>query len=492
MTNKKSLRNFLWVGLVAVTTALIVFSHLPAKAQAQTAKHYTELEFPPLAEVKLPQYDRYQLDNGMVVYLIEDRKLPLVTGNAVIRTGSRLEPSEQVGLAEITGTTMRTGGTKQHSPDELNEILEQRAATIEAQIDTSVGNASFNTLSEDLDAVFKLFAQVIREPAFAPDKIELAKIQKRGNIARRNDNPGDIASREFRKLIYGQSSPYARSTEYETLENFSRQDVVNFYQKYVRPDQIILGIVGDFEPQKMKALIEETFGDWKAPAIAPQKTVPTANQKNQSGVFFVNRPDLTQSNILLGHIGGKLSSEDYPALTVLNGVLNGFGGRLFNDIRARQGLAYTVYGLWSPRYDYPGLFVAGGQTQSSSTVPFVNSILSEIERMRTSKITSEELAYAKESILNSFVFNFEKPSQTLSRLMRYEYYGYPADFIFKYQQAVKETTIEDVQRVAQKYLQPDKIVTLVVGNSNEIQPPLSNLDDNVRAVDISIPEPRRS
>jgi zinc protease len=177
---------------------------------------------------------------------------------------------------------------------------------------------------------------------------------------------------------------------------------------------------------------------------------------------------------------------------VLNQVMNGFGGRLFNEVRSRQGLSYSVYGFWSPRYDFPGTFVAGGQTRSDATVPFIQAVRAEIEKFRTTPITPEELASAKDQVLNSFVFNFQDPSQTLARLMRYEYYGYPEDFLFRYQRAVKATTIEDVQRVAQKYLQPDKLVTLVVGNAQAIQPPLTSLSAEVTSVDITIPEAKSS
>jgi zinc protease len=190
---------------------------------------------------------------------------------------------------------------------------------------------------------------------------------------------------------------------------------------------------------------------------------------------------------LVGHIGGKLDSPDYPALEVLNEVLNGFSGRLFNELRSRQGLAYSVYAYWSPRYDYPGTFLAGGQTASASTVPLVKGMVTEIEKIREKPITPEELARAKDSILNSFVFNFQDTNQTIARLMRYEYYGYPKDFIFKYQDRVKAVKIEDVGRVAQEYLKPEQIVTLVVGNSAEIQPSLSSLGTQVKAIDISIP-----
>jgi zinc protease len=171
----------------------------------------------------------------------------------------------------------------------------------------------------------------------------------------------------------------------------------------------------------------------------------------------------------------------------MNGVLNGFGGRLFNELRSRQGLAYSVYGLWSPRFDYPGTFVAGGQTRTETTVQFIKSLQTEIKRLQTTNITAKELNKAKDSTLNSFVFNFQDPSQTLSRLMRYEYYGYPSDFLFRYQKAITATTVADVKRVAKKYLQPEKLVTLVVGNKTGMKQSLTSLSAKVTTIDITIP-----
>jgi zinc protease len=481
---------FVWLGWFCIAMLFVILWRTPAVAL--TPQHYTDLEFPPLKEVEIPQYERYELDNGMVVYLMEDHELPLVSGTATIHTGSRWEPAEQVGLAELTGAVIRLGGTEKYPADELNEMLEQRAAIVETDIGTSFGVASFNTLSEDLDVVFKLFANVIQEPAFPQAKLELAKKQAEGAIARRNDDPDEIASREFRKLIYGKTSPYARMVEYSTLDNITRSDLVQFHQTYFRPENTILGIVGDFEPEEMKVLIEETFGNWSPSSEKSRPAVPTASQENLGGIFLINQLQLSQSYIQMGHIGGLLDNPDYPALSVLNGVLNGFGGRLFNEVRSRQGLAYVAYGYWSAQYDYPGILIAGGQTRSDGTVPFIKAIFSELERIRTTPISPEELAYAKESILNSFVFNFQDPSQFLARLIRYEYYGYPEDFIFQYQRAVKSVTAEDVQRVANEYLRPEQILTLVVGNQAEIDPPLSTLDSTVRVVDISIPETQQS
>ena len=475
---------FSWLSLAVLTVLLSFTMRLPAVAD--TPKHYTELEFEPLPEIQLPEYDRYELDNGMVVYLLEDRDLPLVSGTALIRTGSRFEPANKVGLANLTGNVMRSGGTKNHPAAELNSILEQKAASVETNINATSGSASFNSLTEDLDTVFSLFTEVLRQPAFAQPKFAIAKRQQQGAIDRRNDDPGDIASREFNKVIYGESSPYARTIEHETLDNISVEDVKDFYQTYIRPENIILGIVGDFEADKMIEEVQNAFGDWQVSSAPPALDAPSATQKYDDGIFVVDRPKLTQSNILMGHIGGKLDSPDYPTLSVLNGVLNGFGGRLFNEVRSRQGLAYSVYGSWSPGYDYDGLFLAGGQTQTNNTVPFIKSIFAEIKKLRTNLVTEKELANAKESILNSFVFNFQTPSQTLSRLMRYEYFDYPEDFIFEYQDKVQNTNQEDIQKAAQKYLQPNRIVTLVVGNETAMQPSLDTLEAEITTLDINI------
>lgn len=460
-------------------------------AVADTPKHYTDLKFSSPPEVKVPDYTQFKLKNGLTVYLMEDHELPLVSGTAIVRTGDRFEPANQVGLGELTGIVMRSGGTQKRSANQVNQFLEQRAASIETSISTTAGNASFNTLTEDLPEVFDLFAEVIQQPAFADNQVTIAKVQAQGGIARRNDDPNSIAGREFQKLIYGAESPYARITEFSTLANITRQDLVNFYQRSFRPDQMLLGIVGDFDPKQMRSLIEAKFGTWKPTGQAMPRQLPQVTQAKQGGIFFVNQPQLNQSYLQIGHLGGSLNSPDYPALSVMEDVLSGFGRRLFNEVRSRQGLAYSVYASWGAQFDHPGVFLAAGETRSQATVPFIQAVKKEIERIRKEPISQEELGFAKDTVLNSFIFNFQDPAQTLSRLLRYEYYGYPKDFIFQYRKGVEATTVADVQRVAQKYLQPEKLVTIVVGNEKEINPPLSTLGQPVTAVDITIPQPNQ-
>ncbi|NET48512.1 MAG: insulinase family protein, partial [Merismopedia sp. SIO2A8] len=413
-------------GLLAVAVCLLTIWGLGRQpALAGQVRHYDELTFPPLPEIEIPEYEFFTLDNGLQVFLMEDHELPLISGRALVRTGNRFEPTDKVGLASVVGEVMRTGGSTHYPADELNAYLEAHAASIETSISTSAGNATFKSLTEDTPEVMERFADVVRHPQFPQDKIDLSLKQIGGTIARRNDDAEDIASREFRKLIYGDTSPYARTVEYQTIGNISRDDIVDFYGQSFRPDQMMLGINGDFDPVEMRSLIEAYFGDWtvSSPPTLPT-TLPEVAQQQQGGIFFVNQPQLTQSSVQLGHLGGRLDAPDFAALSVMNEVLNGLGGRLTNEVRSRQGLAYLVYSFWSARYDYPGIFISGGQTRSESTVPFIQSTLKEIEKIRSTPITDDELNQAKDAVLNSFVFNFERPSQTLRRVMRYAYYGY--------------------------------------------------------------------
>jgi zinc protease len=471
--------------LLCLTVLTLCFAVI-TPATASTPKHYTELSFPPIPEVQPPAYKRFTLKNGLVVYLLEDHELPLVSGSILIRTGERFDPSNQVGLADITAEVMRSGGTLAHPADRLNERLEQSAAAIEIGVDDTVASAGFSSLSEDLNDIFGLFAEVLREPAFPQEKLNLSKQQRKGYVARRNDSPENIGNREIKKLVYGKTSPYARTIEYQTLDNIKLTDLKSFHQRYFDPSRMILGVIGDFEPIQMQQLIEQHLGNWTAstPALAQP---PTVRPNQKGGVYIVDQPQLTQSSVTIAQMGGKLDDPEVFALYVLNEALNGFGGRLFNEVRSRQGLAYSVYAVWSPRFDYPGLFLAGGQTQSETTVPFVQAVLSELEKVRQQPLSPQELAFAKESILNSFVFNFADPSQNLLRLMRYEYYGYAQDFLTRYQQSVKEMTAQKVLMAAQQTLKPEEMVTLVVGNRQAIQPKLEMLQQTVTPIDISIP-----
>lgn len=467
-----------------LTLALLLGLTVPAMAQ----KHYTELEYPPLPDFDIPEAERVELDNGMILFLIEDHELPLISMSARIGVGSVHEPAEKVGLASVTGTVMRTGGTTSTSGDDLNQLLEGIGASIETFIGQTSGGGSMFTLKEHLETVLPHFADVLIHPDFPQDKIDLAKTQQKSNISRRNDNGQQIAFREFSELIYGSDSPYARSTEYATIDAVERDDLVAFHQQFFHPNNTILGIWGDFDTQEIVAKVEEAFKAWPKAEGFVRPDPPSFDTASEYGVYYAPKEDVTQTTVLLGHPGEvRRDDPDYSALTIMNQVLSGgFSGRLFQNVRDDQGLAYSVFGSYSASYDRPGQFFAGVMTKSESTVEAAQSVLREVERMREAPPTDEEIALAKDSYLNSFVFNFDTRSEIVGRMMTYEYYDYPKDFLQQEKAGIEAVNKDDVHRVSQQYLRPDDVKVIAVGNGAEFGVPLSTLGE-VTEIDITIP-----
>jgi len=455
---------------------------------APKANDYQDLTYPRLKDIVIPSVQQTTLPNGLQLFLLEDHELPLVHMSARIRTGSIYEPADKIGLADITGEVMRTGGTVSRTGDELDQLLEQIAASVETSIGLDSGYASASALKEDVDIVLEVLADVMMHPAFREDKIALAKMQHRSSIARRNDDPGDIAAREFRKLIYGPDNIYARHTEYATIDAITQADLQAFHQRFFVPNQTMLAVWGDFDSATMIEKIQAAFKDWTPTDVPPPQ--PEAFHYNfKSSVNLIPKDDVNQSNIFMGHIGGMLNNPDYFDLVIMNRILgSSFTGRLFKNVRSRQGLAYSVYGYYSANYTYPGLFYLVCQTKSESTVQAIKAMTEEIRKMIREQVTDEELALAKESFLNSFVFNFDTKGEIINRLMTYAYYGYPLDFLQTTKTRVEQVGKEDVQRVARTYLQPDKLQILVVGQEGGFDQSLSTLGP-VHQIDISIPEP---
>jgi predicted Zn-dependent peptidase len=219
--------------------------------------------------------------------------------------------------------------------------------------------------------------------------------------------------------------------------------------------------------------------------------VPKVQYQFSKTVNVIRKDDVNQSNVELGHIGGLMNDPDYFALIVMNRILGGgFTGRLFKNVRSREGLAYSVFGAYSANFEYPGEFYVGCQTKSQSTVYAIRAMLKEVQKMQEAEVTDEELALAKDSFLNSFVFNFDTKGEIVSRLVTYEYFGYPADFLQKTRQNVENVSKADVLRVAKKHLQPDKVQILAVGRPDDFDEPLSTLGP-VNEIDITIPPPKQ-
>lgn len=471
--------------LITMLVWIILISLTALVAQS----HYKDIAYPPLNPIHVPEVERVELENGMILYLVEDHELPTIGLSARIGVGSIYEPTDKVGLAGITGSVMRTGGTHKMSGDDMDELLESIAASVETAIGLTSGSAVMSVLKEDLETGLSVLADVLMNPAFPEEKIELEKVQARSSIARRNDNVNGLAFREFGRLIYGSHSAYARRPEYASIDAITRDDLIAFHKRYCHPDNVMLGVWGDFDTAELITKIQDAFQGWKRSGFEKSATPPAPYEFDRS-VNFIRKEDVNQSTILIGHIGGLRSNPDYFALQVMNDILSGsFSSRLFQQVRSAQGLAYAVFGAFRANFNYPGTFYVGCMTKSETTVKAIRSLLREVEMIRKEEATERELALAKESFLNSFVFNFDTRREVVNRLMTYEYYGYPKDFLEKTKEEIEKTTGEDILRVAQKYLKPDQVRILVVGNDKDFDEPLSVLG-NVKKIDISIPIPQ--
>ncbi len=445
------------------------------------------LVYPPLREINIPKPVIVTLSNGIKAYLLENHDLPVVRGTALIRTGNLFDPKDKRGLATLTGITIRSGGTKSMTGDELDEKLENMAASIESEIGESSATSGFSCLSENTDAVLGWFRDVLTTPEFRQDKVDLAKTQMKSEISRRNDDAAGIASREILRILYGPDTPYGGEETYATVNAVSRDDIRAFYQRYYFPANIILALYGDFQTGNMQKKLETAFGSWR---VTQDKvpSFPAVDAKPDPGVFLVKKEDVTQTFFQIGHLGGELNNKDFPALSVAADVLGGgFSSRLFREVRSRLGYAYSISASWDASYDHPGVFLIGGSTKSQTTEETIAAVLKEVDRLRTTEVTDQELSTAKDSALNSLVFAFERPVSTLMRLVTYDYFGYPPDFLNRYQHGLEAVTKADVLRVAKENFNPERFSLVAVGNQNNFGRPLSELNLPVKALDVSMP-----
>jgi zinc protease len=465
-----------FVGLViALTPAL--FAQQP----------WTKIKIPPLPAFHPQEPKRVVLPNGLVIFLQEDHELPTIDGVARIRGGARSEPAAKVGLAGLYGEVWRTGGTKSQTGDQLDDYLEVRAAKVETGANDDSSTISLSCLKDDFNDVFKIFSEVLRAPEFRADKLDLAKREAFDSISRRNDEVSEITHREAVQLAYGPTNPYARIPEYATINAITRQDLVEWHDTYVHPNNIIIGMVGDFDSAQMESLLRKAFGDWQK---GPAAKVPEIHfEPAKPGIYLVKKEDVNQSNIRMIGLGTTRNNPDYFAIEVFNEVLaGGFASRLVQSIRTAQGLAYSVGGGIGTRFDHPGILQLAMGTKSDTTVESIQALYTQIDELKTKPVDDAEIARAKDAILNTFVFNFDTPDKVLRERMAYEFYGYPADFLERYRVGVEKVTTADVARVTPKYLHKDQLAILVVGNPADFDKPLSSVGP-VKDVDITIPPP---
>ena len=477
------------VSLVAFVAPLVFAA--PATAQPPTPRAKRRpidtIVYPKLHDIKVPPVVRETLPNGMRLLLVEDHDLPQVAFRATVRGGVVAEPAGKTGLAELFGDVHRTGGTTTMTGDAVDRLLDRLGAEIRTGVEESAGSVEGKTLTENLGKVLPVLSQILVSPAFAEDKIDLGKTRLRSVIARRNDNVWGIAFREFQKLVYGAKSPYARQFEYEDVDRLTRDDLVAFHATYYRPDTTILEVWGDFKTPEMKAEIARIFGGWKAAGPAPTITLPVVAPQTPT-LGYIEKKDLEQTFLLTGQLGVRLDDPDYPAIHILSEILGGgFASRIFTKVRSEKGLAYAAGGGMFPAFDHPGAFYFFTSTKPSTTTEALAALLDEIRKIRESPVMDGELTRAKEGFLNGYAFAYDSTGKIVNRLARYEFFGYPADFVVKLRDAIEKVTKEDVLRVARSRLNPEPLTILAIGRQELFDKPLSTFG-KVTTIDITIPE----
>ena len=471
--------------LAALAVAALVFPAFTLRADAQ-ATDWKQIARPPLPAFKAEAPIRVALPNGMVIFLQEDKDLPLIRGTAIIRGGSREDPADKAGLASIFGQTWRTSGTKTRNGDALDEYLESRGARVETGAQSDSTTVSFDTLKDNFNEVFTIFTELLQSPDFKDDKLALAKNQWNASIARRNDDVAGIAAREVRKLGYGADSPLTRDPEYFTVAAVTKDDLAKWHAAIVQPNNIILSVIGDFDAKVMEATLRKAFGAWKKGPAFPRQKFTVGDPK--PGVYFVQRDDVNQSQIRMVHAGTMRSNPDYYAITVMNEVFGGgFSARLFTNIRSKKGLAYSVGGGVGSGMDIPGLFQLSMGTKSSTTAAAIDALYEEMDNLKKVPPTEAELKGAKDAILNSFIFRVDTKRKVMIERVNNEFYGLPADLLDQFVPAIQKVTVADVNRAIEKYIHRDKVAILVVGKSQDFDRPLSSFGA-VTPIDITIPQ----
>ncbi len=420
------------------------------------------LTFPPLT-FQVPQVNTLTLAGGIRLYLKEDHELPLVEITALVGAGDIGDPPAKTGMGGLFAATLRSGGAGDRSPEEFDEELERMAADLGVATDTYATTCDLSLRSADLAAGLNLLGDLLRRPRFAPERLELARNRALEAIRRQNDDPGSIAQRTLASALYG-DHPLGRTPTRETVSAVTRDDLVEFHRRQVTPDNLWLAITGDFDRVELLALLEETFGDWQAPPAVPQEIPPL--EPPGPATIWVGDKDIPQTTILFGEIGIAKDAPDLHAARVMNFILGGggFNSRLMREVRSNRGLAYSVYSYFQVGRRLPGLFLAGTETKSGSSLAAVKLIRSEMERLRRDPVSPEELALAKESLVNSFIFAFTDSHAVVSQQLRLDFYGYPKNYLADYRTQVAAVTATDVLDAARARLHPDQQTVVLVGD----------------------------
>lgn len=465
--------------------SLILILIHPNPSQGETTKiRPDDLSYPPLVFIP-PSAEIISFDSGLTLYLLSDSELPLINVSAVFRAGSIYDPAGKEGLSELTSRLLRTGGTRDKSSSQINDLLDYLGASIEVKTGRESVAVNLTVLKKHFSQAFAIFCQILREPFFEDKQVELARQLNISALNRVADDPDRLAFREFSRLIYG-DNPRGRLTSIASLTGINRQDLLDYYERFFVPERMAITISGDMTRDEAVKIVDSSFGRWQKGTPYKEDMIPIPKPKGKAGIFHLEK-DTPQSVIIVGWIAPGKREEEYFPFTLIDFILGsgGFRSRIFSEIRSNLGLAYSAGSVYRPRGEY-GLFLAYTITKSQSTGQVLSLLKKIIEEAASQPIPEEEISRAKKSLNYGFIFSFQSSNDIVNKYLTIAHDKLPNDYLVTYRERLSQTTAGEVRAVAEKYLSWKEAVVLVVGKAADFDRPLTDFGE-VTGVTLNIP-----
>jgi zinc protease len=454
-------RNILLTGALTISANLLV---------SQTVDRTKPPQTPPLPAYHLPAVFETKLPNGLSVVLLEDARFPLITVRLAFSAGSRFDPQELRGLSEAAGSLL-TDGTKGRTSRQIAEEATTIGGSINTQTSADTLMIAASALSEHADALLELVADVARNANFPAGEVKLYKENRKQRLLEQQSQSSFLAQEKFDEVIFG-DNPYGHTNPTaESIEKLDIPALAQFRDNYLVPNNGVLIVLGKLPARAdlMKTLGKQ-FGDWQQHPVPVVKMPPVPAPRKS--LTLVDRPGSVQADVRIGHLAVTRTSPDYFPLVVGTTILGGgTSSRLFNNIREKQGFAYSVYSHQTPMKD-AGVFGAAMQVRNDVVAPAVTSMLSELSGMAKAPVQASELTDVKNYLSGVFVLRLQTQDGLASQLASVKSIGLPLDYLEKYITRIRSVEPDQIQAVAKKIIDPEQSAIVVVGDAKQIGPAL--------------------